>query len=294
MTNRLHAGLLFLAIAAGLAGCDGGRAPGPSAPSPVPQPVPQPTPQPPSTGIQLAGTVSDAAWRPLAGARVEVVNGPQAGLSTIADARGEFRLTGTFDDTTQFRATKEGHVAATWPFPPSCAACRPNWWIHFYLEALAPHANIAGDYTLTFIADSTCADLPDEARTRTYGATVALSSDPTNSRFDVTVNGATFVEGYKSFTIGVAGDYLAADVGDWGHGGAGLVEQIAPNTYLTLGGGIATSLTDSSTISSSFYGAVDRCVLTTEWGSRYTCGAVEGVGRAHCLSKNHQLILRRR
>jgi hypothetical protein len=293
MTNRTPMGLLFfLLLAAGLAGCDGARARGPSAPSPVPPSVPSPT-----TGIQLAGTVSDAAWRPLAGARVEVVDGPQAGLSTTADARGEFRLTGAFDGTTHFRATKEGHVAATGPLPPVCANCRPNFWIHFYLETLAPYANIAGDYTLTFIADSACADLPNEARTRTYGATVALASgsgQPANSWFNVTVSGSTFLEHYNSFTIGVAGDYLAADVGDWGHGAPGLVEQIAPNTYLTLSGGIATSLTDPSTISSSFHGAVDRCELTTEWGSRYSCGDAQGVGRAHCLSQNHQFILRRR
>ena len=41
--------------------------------------------------------------------------------------------------------------------------------------SLAPHgqsANIAGLYTLTFTADSACTNLPDEARTRTYAATI--------------------------------------------------------------------------------------------------------------------------
>lgn len=285
MTHRTRTGIVLLVLAQGLAGCEGLPPTGPSA-------IPPPTP----TGIQLEGTVSDAAWRPLAGARVEVVDGPQAGLSTTTDARGAFRLAGTFDDTTRFRATKEGHVAATWPLPLRCAACNPNWWIHFYLESLAPHANIAGDYTLTFIADSACAGLPDEARSRTYGATVTLASgsgEPANSRFNVTVTGGTFLEHYNSFTIGVAGDYLMTDIGDWGHGAPGLVEQVAPNTYLTLGGAIATSVTDASTISGAFHGAVDRCELTTEWASRSSC-AGEAVARAHCLSQNHQLILRRR
>lgn len=293
MTNRTPVGFVLLVLAMGVARCDSDHRPGPSGPSPVPQSGPQPTPP---SGIQLAGTVSDAAWRRLSGARVEVVDGPQAGLSTTTDTNGEYRLTGAFDDTTHFRATKEGHVAATWPLPPICDRCNPQWWIHFYLEALAPPASIAGDYTLTFTADSACVGLPDEARTRTYGATVTLTSrpgEPANSRFDVTVTGGTFLERYNSFTIGVVGDYVKTDIGDWGHGAPGLVEQIAPNTYLTLSGAIATSVIDTSTIAGSFVGAIERCELTGEWGSRYSC---EGGALSHgrCSSENHGFSLRRR
>jgi hypothetical protein len=293
MTARTDLGSCLLVLAVGLAGCDGDRRPGPSGPSSVPSPGPQPAP---SAGIQLAGTVSDAAWRPLAGARVEVVDGPQTGLSTTTNAKGEYRLMGVFDETTQFRATKEHHVAATWPLPAICDRCNPPWWIHFFLEALAPPANIAGDYTLTFAADNACAGLPDEVRTRTYAATVTLTSrrgEPANSRFDVTVRGGTFVEGYNSFTIGVVGDYVKSDIGDWGHGAPGLVEQIAPNTYLTVGGAIATSVVDPSTIAGSFVGAFERCELTSEWGSRYSCDG-GAVSHGRCFSQYHGFTLRRR
>ena len=299
MTIRRCSGFLLLVLAVGLAGCNRSSlssAPSPSAPSPVQQPIPPPVPQPTATGMQLAGSVSDAAWRPLAGATVEVVDGPQTGLSTTTDARGQYLLTGAFNDTNHFRATKDGYVSATWPFPPSCAACHPNWWIHFYLEALAAHANIAGDYTLTFIADGACAGLPVEARTRTYAATVKLvsgSGGPSNSWFNVTVGGSTFLEHYNTFTIGVAGDYLSAEIGN-GHGAPGLVEQVAPNTYLTLGGDMATSVTDASTISAPFYGAVDRCELPTGWGSRYSCSTGAAVAWTQCGPANHQLILTRR
>jgi hypothetical protein len=274
--------------AVGLSGCDSSPK-SPVAPSQGPQSAPQPT------GIQVAGTVSDAAWRPLAGARVEVVDGSQAGLSTIVGANGEFRLTGAFDETSRFRATREGHVAATWPLPPRCANCNPNWWIHFSLESLAPHANIAGDYTLTFIADSACADLPNEARTRTYVATITPASSPdvpANSRFSVTVSGSPFLDDYNTFIIGVAGDYLAGYLGDL-HGAPGLVEQVAKNTYITLGGSVETSVTDS-TISAWFHGAVDRCELTTEWGSRRSCSPGPTVEHPQCVSRNHRLILTRR
>jgi len=293
MTNRTQWGSFLLILAVGLAGCDADRSPGPSGPSSVPQSGPQPAPP---RGIQLAGTVSDAAWRPLAGARVEVVDGPHAGLSTTTNANGEYRLTGAFDDTTHFRATKESHVAATWPLPAICDRCNPQWWIHFYLEALTPTASIAGDYTLTFVADSACAGLPDDVRTRTYAATVTLTSrpgEPANSRFDVTVTGGTFLERYNGFTIGVVGDYVKTDIGDWGHGAPGLVEQIAPNTYLTLGGAIATSVLDPSTIAGSFVGAFERCELTSEWGSRYSCDG-GAVSHGRCSSQNHEFSLRRR
>ena len=293
MTNRTAGGLIVLLLAGGLAGCDADRGPALSGPSSVPPSGPQPTP--PRT-VQLAGTVSDAAWRPLAGARVEVVDGPHAGLATTTDAKGEYRLSGTFDDTTHFRATKDSHVAATWPLPAICDRCNPQWWIHFYLEALAPPARIAGDYTLTFVADSACAGLPDDARTRTYEATVTLTSrpgDPANSRFDVTLTGGTFVEHYNSFTIGVVGDYIKTDIGD-GHGAPGLVDQIAPHAYLTIGAEIATSVIDTSTIAGSFVGTFERCELPSEWGgTRYRCDG-GAVSHARCFSQSHSFSLRRR
>ena len=146
MTNRTHAGILFLVLAAGLAGCNSSPSSLPSAPSPVPQP-------PPPNGELISGSVHDSALRTLAGASVEVLDGPQAGTSTTTDAAGQFSLRGTFDDTTQFRATKEGHVAATRTLLPYCAQCNPHRWIYFYLAVLAPPVNMAGDYRLTFIRD---------------------------------------------------------------------------------------------------------------------------------------------
>ncbi|MEO6236916.1 MAG: hypothetical protein ABIQ52_07930 [Vicinamibacterales bacterium] len=59
MKNRTHAGILILVLAAGLVGCDGARAPGPSAPSPVQQPTPQPVP--PSESSPFTQRVSDTA-----------------------------------------------------------------------------------------------------------------------------------------------------------------------------------------------------------------------------------------
>ena len=283
----LHIVVAFV-LAHGLAGCGGSKSSAPSAPSSAPVAVPLPN------QMQVAGTVSDTAWRSLAGARVEVVNGPQAGTWTLTDGRGEFRLSGTFDDTTRFQATKDGHAPVTGTLQPHCAACNPNRWIHFLLPLLASSPNIAGDYTLTFTADGGCAALPNTVRT--YAATlvpVPSSSHPANNLYNGTVSGAAFLEGYNGFLVGVAGDYVAGWFGD-GHGDPGVVEQVAPTTYFALGGGVAGSVTSASTISASFDGFLDSCELQSAMGSRYSCPPGPAAIRAQCNSRNHRLTLTRR
>ena len=80
--------------------------------------------------------MSDSALRPIAGARVELLDGPQAGASTTTNALGEFVLSGTVDDTSRFRASKAGHVAANATIVPDCDRCNPRRWVHFYLSVL--------------------------------------------------------------------------------------------------------------------------------------------------------------
>ncbi len=264
--------IVLLLLAHGLAGCGGSGSP--STPSAVPT----------GSVSRISGSVLDTGFRPIAGARVEVVDGPGAGASTATDAEGQFSLTGTFDASTRFRAAKEGHVAATqaWSCGGSCpGAGQP--WLAFYLAMLAPNADIAGNYTLTVIADGACADLPNEVRTRTYSATIKARSGPdlpANAGFDVTLGGAAFLDGLDSFRIGVAGDYL----GFWLDGGhnPSFVEQVTPDTYLAVSGSGAASVpvSGASTISTSLQG----------WIEYYGAAVV----RAHCESEDHRLILTRR
>jgi hypothetical protein len=286
--------VLVTVLVQALGGCNSS----PSAPSailpPAPQPVPpqaQPPQPPQQTGILVAGKVTDTAWRPLAGARVEVVTGPQAGLSTIADARGEFRLSGDFDETTQFRASTEGHADLTRPLPARCAPCNPHWWVYFALESVIPTPNIAGVYTVTMIADSSCTNLPDELRTRTYQAAIAMGSS--SSSFNVTMSEPSFIDDYNSFQIGVAGHYLAGFMGNL-HGAPGLVDQIAPNKYVGFGGAFEGAALDSP-ITTTFDGVFEYCDLKSEWGQRYSCSNGDpAVTRAQCTSTKHQLVLQRR
>jgi hypothetical protein len=286
--RSIVSGLVILAITVGLVGCgDRHGASVPSAPSAV---LPQ------SGVTAVRGVLIDTAFRPLAGGRVEVIDGPETGKSATADGSGWFSLSGRFDDTTRFRATKEGHVAATETLLPNCASCpgAPTRWISFYLGGLTPPVSIAGDYTLTFIADRACAGLPDELRTRSFTVTITPRSDPripADTLFNATVSGASFLENRNGFPIGVAGDLIAFQLEDHG---PYLVEQVAPNTYLAFDGRAEATVGTSglSTISTSFDGLIEYCALTSPMGSLYSCGQAPGVGQ--CFSRNHRLILTRR
>src|SRR5439155_22916923 len=108
-----------------------------------------------------------------------------------------------------------------------------------------PSVNLAGDYTVTFAADSACTSLPSSARTRSYAATIApvsYPSHPAGSGFRLTIVDESFLSNYKSLDLFVAGDYFSGWSGDL-HGAPGLVEQVGANTYLTSGGVITATVT---------------------------------------------------
>lgn len=303
MKNPVRWKVLLMVFATSLAGCDSGHTPvspsvTPEAPAGLPPPVTSTVLCPPaSAGRCLAGTVSDAAFRRLPGARVEVTNGVSAGLSTLTSASGEFQIAGAFDETTVFRASIDGHTVVSKPFPPTCPQCNPNWWLHFTLESLAPHADLAGDWTLTFVADATCgATFPVQERTRTYAATITASPQ-SNSEFLMSVHPPAFVAPwFGRFGIGVAGDDVSFWIGDSGHDGVGLFEETTPGTFFTISGELRASVTEArpSIIAGAFQGVFERCQLGAPWGSRYNCSEPGATARVRCESRTHQLVLQRR
>lgn len=238
-----------------------------------------------------SGAVSDTGFRPLPGARVEVVDGPDAGMSAIADAAGRFTLTGRFDDSTLFRATREGHIKVTKTLAPCCPTSRA---LYFFLGVPAPSATFAGDYALTVAADSACTDLPNEMRTRTYQVTVEPVVTPSiaaDSWFSVSLPVPPFIRNYDSFLIGVAGSYLALNLEE--SEGPYLVEEVAPNSYLAIGGVATTTVGPGvSTISLPLAGTIEYCELRSPMGSYYNCAAP--VSRARCVSNAHRVTLTKR
>jgi hypothetical protein len=183
-------------------GCGGAKSP--AQPTPVPAAPVQ---------FSLFGWVRDTALRPLAGVRVEVVEGPLAGESAPTDAAGRFDLPGTFSDTAVVRAAKDGYVPSTKSYQARGAGRQA---IDLILELTIPSVNIAGDYAITFTADASCsAGLPDAARTRTYAVVVSsLSNSP--GQYRAVLGGATFfpVRSDDQFLISVAGTDASFFFGD--------------------------------------------------------------------------------
>jgi hypothetical protein len=253
------------------------------------------------TGELISGTVADSAFRKIAGARIEILEGPGAGLSTISNAAGEFSLAvpGKVEENMRIRASKDGHVAATKPPQPHCEPCNPKRWVHFYLDVLEPPAQLAGDYTLTFIADPACANLPEAARTKTYQATVAAAriyppGSPASSitSYEVSIKGCVFSDTFTYLALNDAGHFVNISIGD--HSDPGVAERVDPNTYFTVGGWTTVAVASPvTTISAPFQGWIEQCELHAAVGDRYECGPAQAASAARCDAKAHEIVFRR-
>jgi hypothetical protein len=229
----------------------------------------------------------------LAGVSIEVLDGPDTGMTGLTDSTGWFTLTGRFDDTTRLRATKEGHSAATVAIGAPCTDCAgPHIrYVGLSLAPLIPPAGIVGNYDLTFVVDSACHALPEELRTRSFRASIVPSADPggaPGTSFSANLSGATFFDRHDSFPVGVAGNrvvFLTEDDLPY------LVEEVAPNTYLAFSGRASVDLSDApvSTISVSYQGLISYCTPAFQPYAYCNQAAQQG-----CESKNHRLILTRR
>jgi hypothetical protein len=125
----------------------------------------------------------------------------------------------------------------------------PSASISFDLVSLAPPVGIAaGAYTLTFVADSTCDQIPNELRTFSWPATVV----PGENEIFVFLSDSP-----SDLDIGVAGNTLAFMLED------PLVKHIPPNTYLEVGGSsiVSVDTPNVSAVTFPFDGTLDYCVL---------------------------------
>ncbi len=266
-------------------GCDSPQSSSPSAPS-----LPTQTPPPNST---LFGYVSDTAFRGVAGATVTVVDGSQAGQTTVTEANGRFSLIAPIENTPTLSISRDSYITAR-------VASRRNGPSTFYasatLEAVAAPVNLVGNYTLTLTTDGSCVDIPSELRTRTYPVTIALdpvSSHPAGTALMLTAGGAAFLPGHDRFAIGVAGDTVGFSI--YAGEDFALVEQVEPSAYLAISGfaTVAAGTAPVSTISTAFGGTIDYCAHQVPSAWTYNC---QGVRTAYtsCDARNHQLSLTRR
>lgn len=281
--------ILAVLFTTALAGCNGSPASSiPLSPTPAPPPTQTQGPAQTATVSSISGFATDTAFRPLAGARVAVVDGPHAGSSTTADALGGFTLTGSFGPATTFRASKDGYISATQTWRCSVAVCagpsgaRP--WLGFSLAVLAPPVSIAGDYTLTIAAGEACTALAPGLRIRTYAATITprvSAYSPADTLFDVSITDVpiAFADLYR-ITLGVAGDHVG--FGLYGDHNPFLVERVTPSESLAFSGsapGVSVGTSPVSTIATSFEGSIEYFAPPAP---------------ARCEAKNHRLTLTRR
>jgi hypothetical protein len=213
---------------------------------------------------------------------VEVLDGPQAGTTASTNAKGEFVLRATVDASTRFGVTKDGYVTGITTARP-CDGCLLHVWFDFVIQLLAQTVDLAGNYTLTFIADSTCTAIPSELRTRTYAATIAPADEPfypAGTFFVATMPGVPHWTDRNRIPIATAGDFVWFILGE--DGSPYFVEEVAPGAYIHFDGGLRFSVggTQVSTISTSLNGWADY------WGPAVT-------NPVHCVSANHRMILTR-
>lgn len=145
-----------------------------------------------------------------------------------------------------------------------------------------PGESIAGLYALDLSLGGNCAGLPDVARQRTYGATIA----PAGAHYVVTLSDASFLSGLictfapsklgcDQFLASRVGDQVRFDLineNDDGHGGH-IVEFIAPTTWIEVIGTATGEMKDGS-ITAAGTASVWYC--RDRAGYPFPCGSFGG------------------
>ncbi len=236
----------------------------------------------------MSGRVVDYVYRGLADVRVEVIDGSGAGAVAMTDSSGDYVLPGVFSGTVTFRASKAGYVTQTQTissFPP----ISPRYVLGFFLDT--PSENLAGNYAVTLTADpAACADLPPEIRSRTYEATVTLSSAIASSSYNVFLRGASFAPGFNTIFAAVSGDAVKFTVDPYSS--MAVTEQLTPTSTLTFTGDSGVGKIGGPSISVPFEGQIEYCpdVLGSQAAFPYLrCGTP-----VQCTSSRHTLTLTRR
>jgi len=249
----------------------------------------------------VSGTVQNKLFEPIAGAQVAIVG---TSLSTVTDSAGRFELQGNIDSAVTVQAAKDGYIPQTqepiWRACPSGTDPCLHAHVPFFLNTVAPAIDIAGEYSVTILADANCADLPAEARARSYTASIA-SVSPDNTSLAATISGASlYVWGSNTFNAEVAGDRFVLRLeGSWVD--QAFMEEVGPNTYVGFSGTAAATVTPpASTISAALDGSITYCRTTVRLDEpSYECSS-PGAPRIQpetfkaCQSKNHRMIFTRR
>lgn len=248
--------------------------------------------------------------RPVAGARIEILDGPLAGASTIADDRGAFEFVGTTTGRVTLRGSREGFASATISAEWTMLGGAYQSIALIRLKTLEPDLPIVpGLYTLTFISDLSaavghngvpCTGFPAELLRRTYEASISRAT--TFDGFEVRFAGPTLIKYPGDFGFGfyltLAGPFVGVEL-ESGFG-TGPTEVFPDFRYLMIGGGAPTSepatVTESS-ITIPFWGTFAYCRLNSDLWPANHCGQVPGeqiIEHYSCSSPNDKIVFTKR
>ena len=269
--------LATLALLGALTVACGGSSPVPSGPS--------------ASGVpfSVTGLVRDSLLRPVAGAKVEVDQGPSAGTFTMSNDQGRFTLDApsAVTDTVSLRVTREGFGSTVWP-------ARNHSDVIVQLTAIAL-VDLEGRYRLTVTASQSCSALPASVRTRTYTADMTPHAKA-RQLFIGELRGGEFYSGYGRLSMIAADDAVRVLLFSWDAYERWLedhpiIERVTSSSYVSLWG-TATGASErtATTINATFDGSISYCAepkppTTPEFPP--TCA----VPQVTCTSPSHQLTL---
>ena len=250
----------------------------------------------------LQGTVHDTALRPVVGARVEVIDGPQAGATTTSGANGDFSfVTQQFTGSFSVRASKEGHATDTQAVATTTTQAR----VLFYLGSATPSAGLRGNYDLTFSAAAACTMLPPVAQRREYQVRLEPRQTPHDAyngqsrpgAYVGTVSGGTFLERDQLsdlITSGAAyafGDFVSFSHYDYFDYHDAVYEKVGPDSYVGISGRAEITLPSTivDAVDVPWAGDFLYCERPSSLAAMSGCA----VGPLRCASSNHVLTFRR-
>jgi hypothetical protein len=242
----------------------------------------------PAGTFRLAGRVTEAGASTefIRDARVEAMDGTGPPLVTTTGNDGRFRLYGVSANP-EVRVTREGYEPHV-----QRLLLADHDTLNVELTLTRPREDLSGRYTLTITAAPDCgAALPDQARSRTYTATVSQAF----SRLSVTLSDAIFFGGpgtlQNRFTGSNDGERVTFSLWDgyfssYYSYSPDVIEQITPELFLVPMGSV-TGTPSTSGVS----GRLDGVIEVREGTGTGPSSGLKTI--ATCRSADHRFVLER-
>ncbi|WP_257724531.1 carboxypeptidase-like regulatory domain-containing protein [Luteitalea pratensis] len=230
---------------------------------------------PDGSGAQVRGIVMDRVGRPLGGALIAALDGPQAGTTHLTDETGKFELTGGPAGSVTVRVSRDGFTARTQVISWEPTNSSQRSYIPVWLDSLeSPKGLEPGEYTLTLTIDlaaargfnskAPCAGFPEEFASRSYAVTITPT--PYSAAYNWLVRSDYHaLLGHDLFVFAVAGQFVGLGFEE------PFTEELPGLRHVRIGGSdrgtVAAATTIGSTVSVSYEGSFEYC-QTKSYGSR--------------------------